>query len=350
MSLTSQDNWANQVDLELPIQLDEIPREGMPYDRDLLRAMDLPVVYMDARPVEVEAPLKSPKSKTKEDTPIVKRTAADNINIFKASWGGLRKQCIEPKTTKTVIKTMRREVLMCVRDSQILVQSEVDMLDNEWDTLGTDRVSMFIGLFLEKNPVNSLTVSPGPFAYLKGMVDSMKVTHDDLFSSFLESQANIAADMNLASKSVESFRASMTEAEGIWREQSSLCSKYLSNLESQLKLIKIAADVPRPDPTPSSAAPKEPPQSSGSTPHYPFTYYYSGEKLQVKCLESATKKSEKIVAQVNYILDSVNTPQVFLSIHPEIIFNKFVEAYKRTKDARIAFGELMEALNHMASL
>lgn len=233
---------------------------------------------------------------------------------------------------------MRGQALSCLSQSGLIDQNAVDLLDQEWDLLGVDRVCTFVTQFLVKQPDSALTEGSGPFAFLTGMVASMRTSQKDSVKELMETYANVAADLKLASQSITMFRSSMTEAEGVWKDQSSLCSGYLSRLESQLKNLKLQLDNPR---LPQK---ETTPGTSGSAPkrnidHSPYAYKKECGIYKTVIKGTPTAYQNQVIKQINVILEFVDDAEMLTLVHPEHIYKTLRQFHKVVKDPNQAMEE-----------
>lgn len=336
----SKEDWAKLGD-DIPPEFRYLNEHGHEYDQSLINSMELVAnPKVPPQPTSADSSVSTQYKSISPESVHQEASKPDPILIFKARWGQLRKDSPEPKTTMTVIKNMR---IKCLRDSGIIEGQPRDLLDQNWDMLGTDRVCTFISQFLVKKPDPILTTTPGPLCYLKGMVDSMRSTQSDLFVAFMEAQANVTADMRLASDAIKTFNDSVQDAEGIWREQSSICSKYLSNLESQLKLIKLQAETPIPPRGTESIRSSSLPTTNSSR-HYPFIYQKIDGELQVTFDGQPTQKERFVLNQVNFILNALEDGSIITKVHPEMIYSQFQTEYVKHKDPRLAMQNILQNL------
>lgn len=198
----------------------------------IANSLDLNLPGTSAAPTELSPPIANTRT---NPTPDLHPKA--KLIRFGAEWGGLRKKCDIPKTTTKVIETMRAEALDCLRISKLVSQETLDLLDNNWDQLGTERVVKFFNLFLLHKEDDRLRSADCPLAYLKGMIDSTIVSQRVIMTDLMERMAGITADLTLASDATQTYKKSLTTAEESWREQSSLISNYISQTESHLKTL-----------------------------------------------------------------------------------------------------------------
>lgn len=342
MSDTSESRWEKQVRIEIPAILDQMPGGCMPYDESLLQSMDMGLQVQSGYPTTSSPTLLPPPSSPQEQEWIPDSSQQDPVRIFKAKWGGLRKECADPKTTRVVLATMRNQALTCIRDSKVIDLETLEMLDQNWDMLGVDRVCTFVDIFLVKKLDEAMVRGPGPRIYLKGLIDSMRATQTDQFMTFLESLANATADIRLTATSIDMFRKSMTEAEGIWRDQSSLCSKYLANLESQLKLIKLQANTPMPNERETSRPQTSTPPEKKD--HSPYRYEMTPKGYRVFCDGVNSKKTTAVTGQVNKILEVVPDTHLFVNVNPEVIYTQYMSVSSKTGDKVAAVKSILHSL------
>lgn len=250
-------------------------------------------------------------------------TFKSKLSKFCAEWGGLRKRCIEPKTTIKTGETLRAESISCLRNSELVSQETIEILDENWEQLGTERVVKFFNLFLLYKEEKRLQQGDCPLAYLKGLIDSTVVTQRIVITDLMERMAGVTADLMLASEATQTYRKSMATAEESWREQSSLISKYISQTEAQIKSLSNVLDtlkVAEKSATTPRKTEKESVYKDYITTLRQYGEFYYQEEVsgQIRLITTAvmTPKIKAILEQVQIFLNKHSDPKSLTIVDP----------------------------------
>lgn len=263
------------------------------------------------------------KSKAPKESP---------LTTFQKSWVALRLRCEDPQTSLNVVKTMKAEALSALFKSKLLPEEMTDKLELQWDLLGPDQITMFLNLFLTKRDDRDALINGGARYYLEGMIASTQTHTQIQLKEAAEAMALITTDMDLTTKSLAAVKVSLSDSEDIWKGQSSLISKYTSQLESQLKTI--VTDLEDYKLRTSQEAQTVNPQPSQTT-HGMTTYIKIKGKVTIYTLPDVSQQEMLAAKQIQHFLDRMINPEALMAFDPTFLMEEFKKTYQNLKVTQI---------------
>ncbi|KAG7313261.1 hypothetical protein JYU34_000367 [Plutella xylostella] len=264
------------------------------------------------------------------------------ITTFQRAWVEMKLNCVDPKTSLNVVKTMKAEVLSALVNSNLLPSDLTDKLEMQWDILGPDQVTMFLNLFLTKRDDRTAIVEGGAGYFLEGMIAASQTHTKIQLLEAAESFALVKTDLDLTVKSLAATRTSMSESEDSWRAQSSLISNYSCQLESMLKTTVSNLETHQLRVNQETHVPTSQPPP---TVHGNLMYVKVKDKVTI-CALPDTPQDETIAAkQIQHLMDRMPSPDELIPFDPVFLMEEFQTTYQTQKTSGIkAFNMVLTNL------